>query len=132
MFDLLGLKKNQVPEYIMRMREIGYPPALIDEHIRCGNSLRIFFGDSEEIIPKRKICQDNLPGFRGYTHMSGSKVDVEFVNLMTKVADIDHRINHKNALEESGLSESFSQQTSSEINATNRKRKRPSGLPNFE
>jgi hypothetical protein len=113
------------------MREMGsagYPPALIDEHVRCGNSLRIFFGESEDIIPKRNICRDDLPGFRGYTHIIGSKVDTQFVELMSKVAEIDHKINHKSALEQSGFGESSSQTSSSQTSVNSRKRKRPSGL----
>ncbi|KAI6240259.1 hypothetical protein M3Y99_00483700 [Aphelenchoides fujianensis] len=104
----LCLAPNQVPEYVLRMREMGpmaYPPALIDQHVRVNTALPFFGGTVENILPKRRIEADTLPAFRGFTHVRGRRVDPEFVQMMNSLADADYKLSNRDALERSGIEE---------------------------
>lgn len=87
------------------MGPLGYPPALIDTHVRVRDSLPFFGGSIEAVLPKRTILREDLPAFRGYTHKNGDVVSEQFFALMQRVAEVDHEESHKAALERSGIEE---------------------------
>ncbi|KAI6220136.1 hypothetical protein M3Y99_00511300 [Aphelenchoides fujianensis] len=104
----LGLAEGQVPEFVLRMREMGpmaYPPALIDRHVRVNETPAFFGGTVENILPKRRIAADTLPAFRGFTHVRGERVDPAFIQMMSELAAADHQLATQDSLERSGLEE---------------------------
>jgi hypothetical protein len=118
--DALNLDRGEVPEYVLRMREkgpVGYPPALLDEHVRTRDSLPFFGGSIESILPKRKIDVSKLPAFRGFTHLTGSHASPEFAKLMERLAEVDYEHSRTSALERSGIEE-FTEVTAESSNGT--------------
>ncbi|KAI6197956.1 hypothetical protein M3Y94_01287000 [Aphelenchoides besseyi] len=115
--EYLELRPNEVPAYIMRMREMGpmaYPPALIDQYVRVNEALPFFGGTVENILPKRQINVEQMPGFRGFTHLTGTQPSTEFGEMMERLAQADYQQSHQDAMERSGI-DSFRDKDDSEL-----------------
>ncbi|KAI6181616.1 hypothetical protein M3Y98_00848300 [Aphelenchoides besseyi] len=115
--ECLELRPNEVPGYVMRMREMGpmaYPPALIDQYVRVNEALPFFGGTIENILPKRQINVEQMPGFRGFTHITGTQPSREFGEMMERLAQADYQQSHQDAMERSGI-DSFRDKDDSEL-----------------